>query len=314
MANQPLNKNFFIASVLIHLFIMFSVSYMIKQDAISNKNFVIFGAHSRHTTKALYKNTAIPFTEHPSGIKRKKDSKKSVQKEKKKVRNIKKLSKKNASTHTNKKPRTATKPQIVKELSKKQPLTMPSPTAVTEEPTQKQSKKNSPKKKPSIKKEIAYPQQIKKETKAQNFERQEESSQKSEDPIVATENTKNEKIDSETPAKNTTQDSLGGDDDGGNEEIIHVGVVDSTDPVTRYHQRVIGQEFSRLWQPPVGVRKGTECTVKIAIDAKGAVSNIEFIKRSQVPIYDLSILRLKITKPEFPPSLYGKHMIVVFHQ
>lgn len=313
MANQPLNKNYFIASVLIHLIIMFGISYMIKQDAISNKNFVIFGAHSRHTTKALYKSAAVPFIGGSPGTKRKRNSKKSRTKARKNASSRKELSKKKTSTPRNKKTKTSSKAQAIKGLAKKQPLTMPSPTAMLED-SAKQSKNKASKKqkKHLLKKEVAVPQEIEEELTPKHSHPQQATPEKNEPHTPPSEYTNTEQIDAELKTNPAPQDSFDGDSQ--DEEIIHVGVIDSTDPVTRYHQRVIGQEFSRLWQPPVGVRKGTECTVKIAIDNKGAISTIEFIKRSQVPIYDLSILRLKITKPEFPSSLYGKHMVVVFHQ
>lgn len=308
MANQPLNKNYLIASVLIHLFIMFGVSYMIKRDALSNKNFVIFGAHSRHTTKALYKSSAVPFTGGPSRSSSRKGTKGKGTQGKKSNRTNKKLQKKNSRTPVVKKSQTPRAAQhSLKKL--KQLGSMPSPTAMVEDKIHPPSKKSLKKK--TVQKKVppslpAVDEFEHSTAPPAEHPQPDPAEEKIPSPEVPAHNEQVSTDDSEAP-----HDGQEGEDDG---EAIHVGVVDSTDPVTRYHQRVIGQEFSRLWQPPVGVRKGTECTVRISIDAKGSISNVEFIKRSQVPIYDLSILRLKIAKPEFPASLHGKHMIVVFHQ
>lgn len=311
MANQPLNKNFFIASIFIHLFVMFGISYMIKRDALSNKNFVIFGTHSRHTTKALYKNGAVPFTGDPSRSSGKKGTKGGGKKQKKGMPSPKKSQHKNKAAATQKKSKSLPKP--LKQLVHAEQLTMPAPTAMVKESPQSSSKKKSAKKKKAFTKPLPPPppdeepesitnqqQELPKELKSLSEELPKEHDQLN---TTATEPTQ------------TNADPDGPEAEGdGDSDVIHVGVVDSTDPVTRYHQRIISQEVSRLWHPPAGVRKGTECTVRITIDAKGLINTIDFIKRSQVPIYDLSILRLKITKPDFPPSLHGKHMIVVFHQ
>lgn len=75
----------------------------------------------------------------------------------------------------------------------------------------------------------------------------------------------------------------------------------------------IQQEISRLWRPPVGVPKGTECTVRFTINKKGSVDHFEFLKRSKILIYDLSITRVA-HKFAFDRSLWGKTFTIDFRQ
>lgn len=318
MTNQSLTKNYFIASIVVHILVVLAVGYMIKRDAISNKNFVIFGAHSRYTTKALYKSSAVPFTGTPSKGKsgKKGNGKKRAIAPSNKSKKIKAApnNKKTVQKAVPKKAKAPAKgkgkPQGLRKVAAN--LQMPSPTAMVEDPIkQAVTKKKKPLKKIKAKvqpmpqpEEIEEPAQ--KELPLSEAEAAAELEAKLEEEKL---------LETATQTNPTADDAAAGEESGEDDgDTIHVGVVDSTDPVTRYHQRIISQEFNRLWQPPVGVRKGTECTVRITIGKNGVITAIDFIKRSQVPIYDLSILRLKLAKPELPPTLYGKHMIVVFHQ
>lgn len=318
MTNQSLTKNYFVASLFVHILVVLGVGYMIKRDAISNKNFVIFGAHSRYTTKALYKSGAVPFTGTPSkgkngkkGKGKKRATQTSIKSKKiKAAPNNKKTAQKAAPKKAKAAPKAKGKPQGLGKVAPA--LQMPSPTAMVEDSIkQAVNKKKKPLKKIKAKVQpIPTPEDIGEPAQKEQPIAEAEAAAELEAEL------EKEKLLEAAAQTNPTDDdaSIGeesGEDDG---DTIHVGVVDSTDPVTRYHQRIISQEFNRLWQPPVGVRKGTQCTVRITIGKNGIITAIDFIKRSQVPIYDLSILRLKLAKPDLPPTLYGKHMIVVFHQ
>lgn len=313
MANRSLGKTHFLISIVVHLLIVFGVGYLIKRDAVSNKNFVIFGAHSRYTTKALYKSGTIPFsTPHatPSnkqkvGDKKKQKGKKAAQK--KREKKVKAAQKKITKQVPQKKAAAPAKSAQPSKNAKKniEQAKQPPPKTAAKEETKKNLKKKAPEK-PLAKNEaaLAAVQEVveKKEplSPTEKIEPLEEPVQNDViEPVVA-------------PAAEADQPLIESEEE--DDDVIHLGVVDAADPVTRYHQRVISQEFNRVWRPPGGVCKGTECTVKITIDKTGAIGSIDFIKRSQIPIYDLSILRLKLAKLELPSSLYGKNMIVVFHQ
>lgn len=301
--NQSLNKYYFIASIFVHMFIFFAISYMIKRDSISNKNFVIFGAHSRIAAKATYKSGNItPFTGTPTGRVKSKTRNSSS---KNRNRSKKKQIGKKVAARTKK--QTPTKKIIAQKISaqKTEPLhkaakaVMPLATAMIEDEVISQ-----PKKKKQLKKKLKLEQ-----TKPvpapieENIIVPHQESLPEEAPVPS----------AETPEQ-IIDNGQAEDDDDEDDDAIHIGIVDATDPVTRYHQRVVSQEFNRLWQPPVGVRKGTECSVKIILGKSNTIESIDFIKRSNIPIYDLSILRLKLAKFSFPESLQGKKLIVVFHQ
>jgi len=82
---------------------------------------------------------------------------------------------------------------------------------------------------------------------------------------------------------------------------------------TAVYQKNIQQEVERLWHPPVGVAKGTTCTLLIDINAQGKVSKAELITRSQVLIYDLSVIKIA-KKFAFNESLWGKQFKIDFRQ
>lgn len=75
----------------------------------------------------------------------------------------------------------------------------------------------------------------------------------------------------------------------------------------------IQKEISRLWRPPVGVPKGTECTVRFTVTKKGKVHHFNFLKRSEIVIYDLSVTRIA-HKFSFDKSLWGKTFTIDFRQ
>jgi outer membrane biosynthesis protein TonB len=75
----------------------------------------------------------------------------------------------------------------------------------------------------------------------------------------------------------------------------------------------IQKEISRLWRPPVGVPKGTECTVKFTVTKKGKVYHFDFLKRSEIVIYDLSVTRIA-HKFNFDKPLWGKTFTIDFRQ
>ncbi len=79
------------------------------------------------------------------------------------------------------------------------------------------------------------------------------------------------------------------------------------------YQKSLQQEVQRLWAPPLGVPKGTTCRIKFIIDKDGKVMNFENIKKSNVLIYDLSILRIAHLF-KFDKCLWGKSFIIDFCQ
>ncbi len=294
MNGPALSKNYLIASVLVHVAIVLGINYMINRNATSNKNFVIFGAHSRYTTKALYKSSTVPFTGTPS----KKGSGKKGKKGKGSKKFAKKITKKSTAKKT--KPRPASKAALRKSTPQ---LHMPSPTAMVEDTVKATSRRRKLKKF----KAVAPLPEIDQSPEQDAIQ---EPPSIQQDTAVNTETT-DLAHQTEDTSHNEENSAANDDDDS---DAIHVGIVDSSDPVTRYHQRIMNEEFHRLWQPPVGVRKGTECHVRMTFSKDGIITSIEFTKRSQVPIYDLSVLRLKLAKMNIPSIFHGTSRTVVFRQ
>ena len=100
---------------------------------------------------------------------------------------------------------------------------------------------------------------------------------------------------------------------GMEEDQLHFNVVGEADPVFIKYQGYVQQEIERTWQPPLGVKKGTECTAVFTIDSDGSVKNFELTKRSKMLIYDLSVIKVsKLFK--FDRCLWGKTFKIDFRQ
>ncbi len=90
-----------------------------------------------------------------------------------------------------------------------------------------------------------------------------------------------------------------------------IGSYDQKDLII--YQRHVQREVDRLWRPPLGVPKGTICTVMFTVGTEGGIENFEFLKRSDVVIYDLSIIRVA-KNFQFDKSLWGKQFKIDFRQ
>jgi outer membrane biosynthesis protein TonB len=96
-------------------------------------------------------------------------------------------------------------------------------------------------------------------------------------------------------------------------EQFHFNVMGDADQVFIRYQKYVQQEIENRWKPPLGVPKGTECTVLFEVSSDGAVANFEIVKRSNMLLYDLSITRVA-KRFTFDKSLWGKTFKVDFRQ
>lgn len=87
----------------------------------------------------------------------------------------------------------------------------------------------------------------------------------------------------------------------------------NVDPEMTLYQKCIQYEVERLWKPPLGVPRGTTCRISFNVDGKGCVKHFEISKRSEVLIYDLSILRIAHLF-KFDKKLWGKNFTIDFCQ
>ncbi|KKQ33382.1 MAG: hypothetical protein US49_C0001G0062 [candidate division TM6 bacterium GW2011_GWF2_37_49] len=85
------------------------------------------------------------------------------------------------------------------------------------------------------------------------------------------------------------------------------------DPEMALYQKYVQIEVERLWKPPLGVPRGTTCRIGFLVDRQGKIKHFEIIKRSNVLIYDLSILRIAHLF-KFNRKLWGKNFTIDFCQ
>jgi hypothetical protein len=97
------------------------------------------------------------------------------------------------------------------------------------------------------------------------------------------------------------------------EEELHFNVLDKYDPALAKYHRHIQKEVERIWRPPIGVPKGTECSILFHVDKKGNVKHFEVKQRSQVLIYDLSVIRIA-KNFHFDTCLWNKKFTIDFRQ
>ncbi|MCK4517946.1 hypothetical protein KAT92_04160 [Candidatus Babeliales bacterium] len=97
------------------------------------------------------------------------------------------------------------------------------------------------------------------------------------------------------------------------QEWLNFNLMGESDPRMIAFQQSIQKEVARVWRPPLGVGKGTECVGKFVINKKGAVENFELVTRSTVLIYDLSIVRVA-NDFQFDECLWGKTFVITFRQ
>lgn len=104
------------------------------------------------------------------------------------------------------------------------------------------------------------------------------------------------------------------EDIGGNgTDVLEFNLLDQSDPELLFYHRNIQREVARLWRPPLGVPKGTTCRMMVMLGADGSVEQAEFVSRSKMLIYDLSVLRI-IKRLELDKFLWGKRLIIDFCQ
>lgn len=97
------------------------------------------------------------------------------------------------------------------------------------------------------------------------------------------------------------------------EEPIHLIYGDELDEKARVYQKTIQRTIAKIWQPPVGVPKGTECSLMFVVNKQGLVEKFEILQRSDILVYDLSIVRVA-QQFKFHRCLWGKKFTVDFRQ
>ena len=92
-----------------------------------------------------------------------------------------------------------------------------------------------------------------------------------------------------------------------------INLTGDIDPRYERYQREVQKEIARVWRPPVGVSQGTECVLSVDVDNEGSVIKFELATKSEVLIYDLSVLQAA-KDFKFGQTLWGNSVLITFRQ
>jgi len=337
-------KKYLYISLGLHLFI-FIVILIVSTAGNIKQPFVVFGAYSKKDYHTLYKakRSIIPFMGHSTAklgngngksVSGKKKLVKSGSSSKNKNSKITEKSKKNkfnekkskAAGKSKKDKRGESKSKV---SSKKKPLTEPNSKKELAEEKKieaelkkieldaqkemdeeiKNEEKRASEKQKKIDKEIKE----KEKREAEELKKLEEIEAKKEQEMLEV---KPKQQDPEIIADPEINDSLDDSEDIDEDEIQEGAsqeeFVFTLGDLGAYN-RCIQSETARLWNPPLGVPKGTSCKVKFVINKDGEVEDFQTIQKSNVIIYDLSILRVAHLF-KFDKCLWGKSFVIDFRQ
>jgi hypothetical protein len=268
-----LDNRYIIASFAIHVFLVLSILFLASIVQMQSK-FIVFGAHSKKPTFAFYKSMKVPAVA-PNVV--------------------------SAAKQTPVKPSAKEKQvkKIAKKMSKPKP---PKKKAAVEKPLPQVKSNIAPlKEKPKVKKvaKAKHPKKIEPVTK-KDAVKQSEYIEK----IKPAEEENKKLVEEKTAEKETVKEP---------DEVLQFDISNLAELQFAKYQKNIQDEVARLWQPPVGVSKGTECIVKFCVNKIGNVEKFEFQERSNVLLYDLSVVRIS-KEFKFDKFLWGKTFSITFRQ
>ena len=283
-----LNKKYFIGSFLAHLFLFLFIFYMAIDNNI-NKRFVVFGMHSKKSTHAYFREIKTPTTTSSQWLQQRNIQQKKAETSFAKASTVAKAMADRSAVSKAEKPliKKTEQKKVSKPTPKKQPLKKALPK--TKQTTIKKD----------VQKKIAEPKKITPVEK-----KLEKDETKIDEQIKETKKTE---IAEESAVAKAMADKMA------DREELHFNLMGESDPNLIKYQLSIQKEVERLWHPPVGVPKGTECSICFNINSNGTINKFEFIKRSKILIYDLSVS--KIAKNfQFDRSLWNKKFTIDFRQ
>ncbi|MFH0898294.1 MAG: hypothetical protein V1855_01835 [bacterium] len=314
--------SFFIHLVVVALFVFF--------DGVTtiHRNFIVFGVHSRKPSRAIYKphDKPIPFVGDSSGYFRRRDltqavrSQKNVQKNKqvkisveKKTIKTSPIVQKNLSKNKHKKvqPKRAQVKKVRTKIAKKKQPKTALVRVVNKKKKEKVETKMKQRKKNHVseEKEIINPIEKKKVIEEKKVLIQQEPEKEINQQLLQEDEQKKVEIEKELQDFGHAPDIA----QGAGNEMLEFSLAHESDVQMKQYHRCVQKEVERLWRPPVGVPKSTECQVGFIINKYGKVEHFEYLKRSNILIYDLSISRVA-KKFAFDECLWGKRFTINFRQ
>jgi hypothetical protein len=345
-------KKYFIGSLVFHLVVVVAAFVITGISGGGKKSFVVFGAHSRKPSFVLFKNFKTEKSFSRGSVHTRAGTrgvhadagKKNVRTLSKRLHPVAKTSTMHAAKNTKKALRNVHKREhhASHKSSKSKEISLPEREPVIHELSEKikvaHKKSQKPKKHSHQQQKICAKRE---EAKAiDNDKEQAETEEVVPQPEKVAHSEKithaePEKINAQeaAPIKQYPETETALPDDSPLDDIVQVAQVpnasDASEPTHDYadfnlignydqkdlifYQRHVQREVDRLWRPPVGVPKGTVCSVLFSIGSDGSIEQFEILKRSDVLIYDLSILRVAKSF-QFDKSLWGKQFKIDFRQ
>jgi hypothetical protein len=307
--NSQIKGFYFLISFLMHVVIVVSF-IMFSHDATFQKNFIVLGVHSQKPTKAFYKATHYSSSVSASSLSSKKTNAK-ITSNKKNIRKAPSQKPARAACPValplKKQKSIRVKTLPVQEKKKVQPEKMTTIEERKEKKAQTVTKKSS-KKVHKKEKQIAQKKEKLLVTTLPLVKQSQEVVQAQKEKML-------EKLDHTATATGVAyadQSSLEADNSDC-DEALEFTLGELSNIRLRGYYEHIQKEVSRLWRPPVGVPKGTECTLSFGISKNGKVERFDIIKRSSMLLYDLSILRVA-QHFSFDKCLWGKNFTIDFRQ
>jgi outer membrane biosynthesis protein TonB len=98
--------------------------------------------------------------------------------------------------------------------------------------------------------------------------------------------------------------------DEAQEEVTETGQVAQLSDAL---QRELQREVDRVWAPPLGVPKGTECILEITLDKQGNVKAWEFKEKSNILLFDVSVEEIT-SKLSLGRLFWNKSFQITFRQ
>jgi len=295
-------QNYFIGSLIFHIVIFLVLAISLRDN--NQKSFIVFGAHSKKTTKIVFKSP-------------KSNNKKSVSVGSKNIKNIKKKPEKKPD----KKPEKKLENKLEKKSGKKSEKKPDKKLEKIKEKSdgddinigklsKKQKKqKEQEKKEQDLKEQKAQKKREQEEREKELEQEREEELQKKKDleraqKLAAQEEDLLEDFDDQDDES---------DDQDEKDEPEEFNFLTLSDQEQAIYHKKIQEEVQKLWRPPLGAPRGTKCVVSFVVGPDGTIESFEIVKRSNMLIYDLSIQRVAM-KFKFDKSLWGKKFRIDFQQ
>jgi outer membrane biosynthesis protein TonB len=328
-------KKFLYLSLVIHLVALLLGAYLSRSSTI-RKEFLVLGAYSKRPARTLLKtfNQPVPFVRESGNSDGKNASGSGIQKgtvTAKKQPVVKQSATKQVVAKKQPAPKKVVpvKKAPVKKVSppkKTTPAHQPSNTidtaawknAVIKNPFTekgaakkkvKQAEKKVVQEKPkTVDKKIVEKKEEKSEVKPKAIEEQKPIEKDLLIPIPP--------VVPKTLKTSASADPLSGDLEGDTDAqgvVIELDFYHKDSSEMGVREKLIQQEVDRVWRPPFGVAKGTECRVLVTVAPDGHVKDVQLISKSKVLIFDLSVLR-DIRSMKLDKNFGGKRFSICFRQ